>query len=182
MKLSPIMVLVCTLSIFTVSCDEPDIIRSDTPIAYDYTLELPPEYVRQDVSGIDSKVEEFHSTDAIISTDFGYYSGPPECSPSQEACKITREKIAGKNALIGLYRHGPSERRGEPKPFRVFVHVVVDQRHGVALNLFARCDTKVNCDRALGYFRKVRLFRIKPPPAVLTPPQPPPPRPPSAGI
>lgn len=169
--------VVCSLSVFTFSCDDPKMIRNEIPLAYDYALELPPEFIRQSVSGIDSKVEEFRSPDVTISTDFGHHSAPPRCSPSNETCEIDRERIGGKEALIGLYRHGPNERPGEPKPFRVFVHVRVDERQGVALNLFARCDTQRACDQALGDFRQVRLFRIDPPPTTLTPPPPPPPPP-----
>jgi hypothetical protein len=42
--------------------------------------------------------------------------------------------------------------------------VRVDERQGVALNLFARCDARRDCDEALRQFRQVRLFRTTPPP------------------
>jgi hypothetical protein len=163
----------CALLTLTASCDDPEVVLNELPITYDYALDLPPEFVRQDVMGIDSKVEEFRSADAIVGTDFGHHSGPPSCTESNESCEIHSEQIAGRDALVGLYRHGPNERPGEPKPFRVFVHVRVDERQGLALNLFARCDTQRACDAALGHFRRVRLLRTNPPPARRAAPPPP---------
>jgi len=156
------------------ACNEPAIVRSELPVAYDYALDLPPAFVRQEVHGIDSKVEEFHSPDTVISTDFGHYSGAPSCAPANQSCSIRSEHIAGKEALVGLYRRGPEEAPGEPKPFRVFVHVEVDPPHGLALNLFARCDNEEACDRALGYFREVRLIQLPRQPASPVPAAPPP--------
>lgn len=164
---------VYALIALTASCDDAKVIRTEHPITYDYVLDLPPAFLRQDVSGIDSKVEEFRSADTTISTDFGHYSAPPSCSETNEFCKIRSEQIAGRDALVGLYRHGPNERSGEPKPFRVFVHVRVDERQGLALNLFARCDTERSCDQALRHFRQVRVLRVNPPPAKRAPPPPP---------
>lgn len=165
---------VCALLGLTASCDDPRMVSNELPITYDYALDLPPEFVRQDVSGIDSKVEEFRSADAIISTDFGHYSGQPSCTESNEACELRTEQIAGRDALVGLYRNVPNEPAGGAKPFKVFVHVPVNERQGVALNLFAWCDTQLACDEALGHFRQVRLLRTNPPPTRMAPPPPPP--------
>lgn len=165
----------CALLTLTASCDDPEVVRNELPITYDYALDLPPEFVRQDVMGIDSKVEEFRSADAIVGTDFGHHSGLPSCSELNQSCEIHSEQIAGRDALVGFYRHGPDETPGEPKPFRVFVHVRVDERQGLALNLFARCDTRRACDEALAHFRQVRLLRINLPPAKKAPPPAPPP-------
>jgi hypothetical protein len=156
------------------SCDDRDPVRNVVPIPYDYALALPPEFVRQEIGGIDSKVEVFHSPGVIVSTDFGHHSAPPRCTGSSESCEIHSELISGRDALVGLYRHGLGERHDEPKPFRVFVHVRVDERQGVALNLFARCDTQRDCDEALRHFRQVRLLRTNPPPYERAPPPPPP--------
>lgn len=158
---------------FTAACDDPATVNTAFPVSYDYVLDLPPAFVRQEVSGIDSKVEEFRSAAAVVSTDFGHYSAPPTCSSANEACDISKERIAGREALVGVYRHGPNERPGEPRPHRVFVHVPVDDRRGLALNLFARCDTRAACNEALGYFRRVRLLRLKRPPMPMAPPSPP---------
>lgn len=148
--------------LFAAACedheDRSQVARTDElQVSYDYALDLPARYTRQEVQGIDSKVEEFRSADTIVSTDFGYYSGPPSCNGSDPSCAIHGEQIAGRAALVALYRHGPDERLAEPKPFRVFVHVPVDGR--LALNLFARCDTEEACDETLRQFREVRLFR-----------------------
>ena len=162
---------------FTAACNDSGTVKTEFPASYDYKLDLPTTFERQQVSGIDSKVEEFRSSDTAISTDFGLYSGPPTCSSANQACDISKERIAGREALVGLYRHGPNEWPGEPKPHRVFVHVSVDERHGLALNLFARCDTRAACNEALRYFRQVRLLRLKRPPMPMAPA---PPRPAAA--
>lgn len=137
---------------------------------YDYDLALPPAFVRQDVIGIDSKVEEFRSEDTIISTDLGYYSGPPKCSQSSLSCEIHHENISGRDALVGVFEHGDSERQNEPKPYRVFVHVQVVEQNNLNLNMFARCDTKQACNDALGYFRSVTLIRLGDWPTEVPPP------------
>lgn len=64
-----------------------------TQIVYDYELVLPVKFKRRWVQGIDSKVEEWLSTDATISTDFGLYSGPPTCAAGSAHC--------GFSALLG---------------------------------------------------------------------------------
>ena len=165
-------------------CDDqrqPEVVRTgDFHVSYDYVLDLPPRFVQQqDVQGIDSKVEEFRSTDVVISTDLGHYSSPPKCEPANMACAINGEKIAERNALVALYGPSPNERQSEPKPYRVFVHVPVDEPYGLALNLFARCNTKAACDDALRHFRRVRLIRQPRAPVAwdLAPPPPPPPVP-----
>ena len=160
---------------------QPEAVRSgDLHVSYDYVLDLPPRFVQQEeVHGIDSKVEEFRSTDAVISTDLGHYSSPPKCEPANMDCAINGEKIAERNALVALYGQVPDQRQSEPKPYRVFVHVPVDERYGLALNLFARCNTKVACDEALRYIRRVRLIRRPRAPVArdAAPPPPPPPVP-----
>jgi hypothetical protein len=143
------------------SCGDAEVVHDDPTISYDYALVLPLKFVQQTVSGIDSKVEEFRSADTIVSTDFGLYSGAPECSESDQSCKIHSEKIAGRKALVKLYKSPPDERSGESKLFNVFVHVSVNEHYGLALNVFARCDTKQACDDALRYIRQVRLLRTK---------------------
>jgi len=160
--------------ILIVSCDD-NIVRTHQGGSYDYELSLPPAFVRQDVMGIDSKVEEFRSDEVIISTDFGHYSSPPECSPQFHFCKVDEERIAGHDALVGTFEHGSHERPNEPKPFRIFVHVIVDRSQGLNLNLFARCDTRRTCDDALSYFRRVKVLRLTNLPVEhLAPPAPPP--------
>src|SRR5688572_18145637 len=105
---------VYALMALTASCDDPPMIHNELPIVHDYALDLPPEFVRQDIRGIDSKVEEFRSADAIIRTDFGRYSGPPSCTESNGSCEIRTKQIAGRDALVGLYRNVPDEPAGEP--------------------------------------------------------------------
>ena len=157
-----------------VSCDD-NVVRTHRGGSYDYELSLPPAFLRQDVTGIDSKVEEFRSDEVVISTDFGHYSSPPECSAQYQFCKVDEERIAERDALVGMFEHGSRERANEPKPFRIWVHVIVDRSQGLNLNLFARCDTRRACDDALSYFRRVRIFRLPNRPVEnLAPPAPPP--------
>mgnify|MGYP007086364571 CR=1 FL=1 len=141
-------------------------------IAYDYELVLPEKFKRRWVQGIDSKVEEWLSTDAIISTDFGLYSGPPTCAAGSALCSISEEMIAGRPSLVGRYSHVSDEQPAhEAKPFKVFVNVQVDDRHRLRLNLFAWCANKPACDEALSHFRKVRIVRLERPGSGLVLPQ-----------
>ena len=110
--------LVCILLVLTSACDSPEVIENEMPAAYDYSLDLPSDFVRQEVFGIDSKVEEYQSKSVRVSTDFGHYSSPPGCTGSYKSCRIHGERIAGRNALVASYQHGPDELPGEPKPFR----------------------------------------------------------------
>ena len=126
-------------------------------IVYDYKLELPSKFKRQQVQGVDSKVEEWRSADTIISTDFGHYSSPPTCYPKSMSCSISKEPVGGRPSSVARYRHTPEERSSEPKPFRIFVHVPVNESQRLRLNLFARCDSEAACNEALVYFRRVRL-------------------------
>ncbi len=162
---------VLLLPALAVSCDdEPR--QTHQGARYDYDLPLPQAFVRQNVIGIDSKVEEFRSEDAIIGTDLGYYSAPPECSHSYQSCEIYSEDISGHDSLVGVFEHGDSERSNEPKPYRVFVHIQLVERNNLNLNMFARCDTKQACDDALGYFRGVSLLPLDDWPADIPPPPP----------
>ena len=147
------------------SCEDAETIQTDDRIAYDYALDLPDEYAAQEVTGIDSRVEEFHSSHTVISTDFGHYSSPPNCTGAYLSCEIEEEEIAGRRALVGRYRHAESERPAEPKPHRIWLHLDVAPQQDLDLNLFARCDTLTACERALGYFRQVRIVEAEAPPA-----------------
>jgi hypothetical protein len=162
------------------ACQQPQEVESECPVSYDYVLELPPEFAERDVIGIDSKVEEFASDDTIVSTDFGHYSAPPDCTASYQACRVEEDNIAGRDALVGVYRHGPDERPGETRPYRIWVHVKVAPQQRLNLNMFARCDTQAACDRALSYLRRVRIKeRELSREAELPPPPPPAPHPPA---
>jgi hypothetical protein len=136
---------------------------SKVQIAYDYQLVLPDKFKRNWVQGIDSKVEEWQSSDTIVSTDFGQFSGPPTCHVASTSCSLSKEMIGGRPSLVGRYRHGPQERAHEPKPFRYFVHIPVSERYGLKLNMFARCDSEPACDEALTFFRRVRILRTERP-------------------
>ena len=135
--------------------------RAAGRISYDYELSLPAEFKRHPVQGIDSKVEEWRSADTIISTDFGSYGAAPECYARSRSCNLSEERIGGRRSVVGRFRHGPEERESEPKPFRIFVHVPVDEGQRLSLNLFARCDNEAACNEALTYFRQVRLSRVE---------------------
>lgn len=134
-----------------------------TQIVYDYELVLPVKFKRRWVQGIDSKVEEWLSTDATISTDFGLYSGPPTCAAGSAHCSISEEMIAGRPSLVGRYSHVSEQPEHGPKPFKVVAHVQVDDRHRLRLNMFAWCANKPACDEALSHFRKVRIVRLERP-------------------
>ena len=166
------------VAVAATGCGELEVTENEDPVAYDYILDLPPEFARQNVMGIDSKVEEFRSADTIVSTDFGHYSSPPDCSGAYLACDIEEDELAERDVLIGRYRHGAHERPGEPKPYRVWMHVEVAPRQGLDLNVFARCDTEAACDRALQYLMRTRIVEIDPPPVQSVPPPPPPVAPP----
>src|SRR5690349_2350963 len=77
---------------------------ADGRITYDYELVLPDKFKRHEVNGIDSRVEEWRSPHAVITTDFGLYSSPPTCSLASEACSVSTEKIARRYSLVGRYR------------------------------------------------------------------------------
>ena len=159
------------------ACDQPETIENSWPVAYDYALDLPPDFVRQDVSGIDSKVEEFRSPDTVISTDFGHYSARPDCGGGKSACDIEEEEIAGLDALVVRYRPANAANPGDDLPYRVDAHVEVAKKQGLALNMGAQCDSDRACKEALGYFRKVRIMRVATPDAPVGGDAPPPPPP-----
>lgn len=163
--------VIVLLAIVAAACDD-QVKQTHRGTRYDYKLTLPPAFVRLEVSGIDSKVEEFRSNDVIISTDLGSYSGPPECSRANKSCSIHQEKIAGRKSIVATFEHGIDERPIEPKPFRVFVHVQIIEHQDLDLNMFARCDTKRACLDTLGYFRRVKLIQLADRPAEFLPPPP----------
>ncbi len=156
---------ILTLALLAASCTDPTLENQATRVAnepevfLDYKLTLPVKFKTQQVAGIDSKVEEWRSADATVSTDFGSHSSPPKCHIGNKTCSVSPERIGGVASMVGQSTHGPAERQSEPKPFKVHVHVPVDERQRLRLNLFARCDNRPACDEALGYFRRVRFLR-----------------------
>lgn len=167
--------VIVLLAIVTAACDD-QVKQTHRGARYDYKLTLPASFVRSEVSGIDSKVEEFRSNDVIISTDFGFYSGPPKCSRANKSCSIHQEQIAGRKSIVATFEHGIDERPNEPKPFKVFVHVQIVEQQDLDLNMFARCDTKKACLDTLSYFRRVKLIQLADRPAEFLPPRPSPPK------
>lgn len=91
---------------------------ADGRITYEYELSLPVKFKRHEVDGIDSKVEEWRSPQAIISTDFGLYSSPPTCNFESERCSVSKEKIAGRSSLVGRYSYVPGRLNDEQKLFK----------------------------------------------------------------
>jgi hypothetical protein len=148
-------------------------------ITYDYELVLPDKFKRQEVHGIDSKVEEWRSPDAIIGTDLGLYSSPPACNFESERCSISKENIAGKSSLVGRYSYVPGRLNDEQKPYKYHVHIPLNDASDVRLNVFAWCDTELACEEALSSIRKVRILAGKQRPIDLVQPGiPPTPAPP----
>jgi hypothetical protein len=134
---------------------------ADARITYDYKLVLPDKFKRHKVDGIDSKVEEWRSPHAIISTDFGFYSSPPTCNLAGQGCSVSKEKIAGRSSLVGRYSHLPGHPNYEQKPFKYHVHIPVTEASDVRLNVFASCDSELACEEALSSIRKVRILHGK---------------------
>ncbi len=75
------------------ACEQSDPVQNEFPIAYDYALTLPASFAKQDVMGINSKVEEFVSDDTVINTDFGHYGAPPQCEGNDRSCQVEEEAI-----------------------------------------------------------------------------------------
>ena len=125
-----------------------------------YSLDIPAEFVRQDVQGIDSAVAEYRGSGAILRMDHGMYGAAPTCAPGTRGCALTEERLDGKEAVVGRYRFLPGEEQGRG-PF--YVHIYVRLRdHPIeeGLVLRADCETAAACDRALAIFRAVRFERV----------------------
>jgi hypothetical protein len=125
-----------------------------------YSLNIPAEFVRQDVQGIDSAVAEYRGPDAVLSMDHGMYGGAPTCAAPTRGCELIEEELDGQDATIGRYRFRPEEEQGRG-PFFVDVYVQL-RKHPIeeGLNMRARCKTQAACDRALAVFRTVRFARV----------------------
>lgn len=131
----------------------------DAHVIYDYALDLPAEFKRQQVQGIDSKVEEWRSPNIIISTDFGQYSAPPTCNFGRSTCSVSKEMIAGRSSLVGRHEFAPAEPGYERKSFQYHVYIPVSEAHRLGLNMFAWCESKQTCEEALSLIRQVRILR-----------------------
>ena len=110
---------------------------------------------------IDSKVEEWQSPDAIIITDFGFYSSPPTCNLAGQGCSVSKEKIAGRSSLVGRYSYLPGHPNYEQRPFKYHVHIPLTEASDGRLNVFAWCDSEPACEEALSAIRKVRILHGK---------------------
>ena len=155
------------------ACEQSDPVQNEFPIAYDYALTLPASFAKQDVMGIDSKVEEFVSDDTVISTDFGHYGAPPQCEGNDRSCQVEEEAIGEFQVLYAAYLAGPDFQAAKEYPYRVHYHVIVKPQQGLDLNLFASCKTETACNVALSHFRRVRIFAIEPPVRDTSAPPPP---------
>jgi hypothetical protein len=125
-----------------------------------YSLDIPTDFVRQDVQGIDSAVAQYRGPGAVLSMDHGMYGGAPTCAAATSGCALTEEKLGGQDAVVGRYRFRPREEQGRG-PF--FVDIYVRLRHRPieeGLNMRASCDTAAACNRALAIFRAVRFERL----------------------
>lgn len=172
------------LMLLTVNCSESEVTPPMDGVGprylYDYELALPATFKRQDVSGIDSKVEEWRSPETIISTDLGPYSSPPDCAAGSASCSVMEERIGGRAALVGRNTLGATARSNDSAAMSasLHVHLPIDETQRLRLNLFARCTTTNACDEALGYFRRVRILKkiepVRPATTTVRPPVPPP--------
>ena len=125
-----------------------------------YTLDIPADFVRQDVQGIDSAVAEYRGPGAVLNMDHGMYGGPPTCAPATPDCELIEEELDGHDAVIGRYRFRPEQEEGRG-PFFLDSYVQL-RKHPIeeGLNMRARCQTQAACDRALAIFRSVRFERV----------------------
>jgi hypothetical protein len=125
-----------------------------------YSLDIPADFVRQDVQGIDSAVAQYRGAGAVLSMDHGMYGASPTCAPGTSGCVLTEEQVGGQEAVVGRYRLRPGEEQGRG-PFRL--HIYVRLRHQPieeGLVMRADCQTAAACDRALAIFRTVRFERV----------------------
>jgi hypothetical protein len=125
-----------------------------------YSLDIPADFMRQDVQGIDSAVAQYRGPGAVLSMDHGMYGAPPTCAPDTSGCVLTEEQLGGQEAAVGRYRFRPGEEQGRG-PFHL--HIYVQLRHQPieeGLVMRADCQTAAACDRALAIFRTVRFERV----------------------
>ena len=90
-----------------------------------YSLNIPAQFVKEDVQGIDSAVARYRGPGAVLSLDHGMYGAAPTCSPGARGCALQEEELDGQDAVIGRYRLRPEERQGRG-PF--YLHIYVQLR------------------------------------------------------
>jgi hypothetical protein len=122
-----------------------------------YSLDVPADFVRQEVQGIDSAVAEYRGPGTVLSMDHGMYGGAPTCAPATADCELIEDELDGQDAVIGRYRFRPEEEQNRG-PFFLDIYVQL-RKHPIeeGLNMRARCETQAACDRALAIFRTVRF-------------------------
>jgi hypothetical protein len=77
-----------------------------------YSLDIPADFVRQDVQGIDSAVAQYRGPGAVLSMDHGMYGASPTCAPGTSGCALTEEQLGGQEAAVGRFHFRPGEEQG----------------------------------------------------------------------